>query len=137
MGLKERLEKIASDEIAFTFRKLDIILINSNSGKMKDLKIQARRFHPNKDNISIEIESCEISPKGQGNVSWQLYGDSASQDAIHKFLTMEIQKMAVINEKVLRNILYKAIKLGIRVSGKSKYGNHLNCGGKHFVKSIQ
>lgn len=136
-GIKKRLELISSAEIAFVFRKIDLILINSTSGEMKDLKVQARRFHPNSDNSAIEIEKFVISPKVQGHAAWQLFGDDTSQKAIHDFLATEIQKMTFIDEKGLRSLLYKAIRLGIKVSEKSKEGNDLNCGGKVFVKSIK
>jgi hypothetical protein len=136
-SLKGRLTQITSNEIAFTFRKLDLILITSVSGKHKNMKIQARRFYPNSDNTLIEIEKSEIYPKIQGQVAWQLYGDDSSQKTINKFLETEIQKISSLDEKALRSLLYKAIRLGIKESEKSKDGNYLNCGGKVFVKSIK
>ena len=136
-GLKEKLEKISQDEIALEFRKLDLILINSISGEMKDLKIQARRFHPNSVNSSIEIERIEILPQMQGYAGWQLFGDDISQNAINEFLENELKKMTYFDEKKLRNLMYKAIRIGIKVSGKNEDGNDLNCGGKVFVKSLK
>jgi hypothetical protein len=136
-GLREQFEQISSAEIAFAYRKLDLIIINSNSGEMKDMKIQARRLHPDSNNSSIEIERFEISPKVQGHAAWQIYGDDTSQREINDFLSTEIQKMTRIDEKGLRSLMYKAIRLGIKVSEKNNEGNDLNCGGKVFVKSIK
>lgn len=134
-GLKKRIENISPSEIAFAFRKLDLILINSSPGKKKDIKIQACRFYPNSDNSSIEIKKSEIFPK-DGNVEWQLFGDDSSQKKINDFLETKIKKLTNINKKTLRSLLYKAIRRGIKASEQSKEGNNFNCGGKVFVKSI-
>jgi hypothetical protein len=50
-------------------------------------------------------------------------------------LENETRKLNSINEKSLRSLLYKAIRVGIKSSGK--LGSNYSCGGKVFVTSME
>jgi hypothetical protein len=136
-GLKNKLEEVRSDEIAYCFRKVDLMLIHSVTGAKKDLKIYAIRFSPKNDLSSIEYEIKEVYPEIEGHVAWQLFGDDLSQKAVDCYLHNELKKMVEVTEQGLRSLMYKAVRLGIKESGVFSQGVDKSCGGKVFVKSIK
>ena len=135
-SLKVKIENISSIEVGFSFRKIDLILImNSDIGALNDLKLYAIRIKPNSINNAIEFEKVDLVPQ-LGQVTWQLFGDTEAQKIIVSFLNDQIKQLKLIDEKPLRSLLYKAIRLGIKYSLSHPDGYEQSCGGKVFVKSL-
>lgn len=134
-GIKTGLENVSNDEILFRFRSIDLILIGSKSDSDSTYQIKSCRIKPNDTNTSIDYNIDTIDPVKDDHAYWQLFGDDTSQSIVNTFLKNEIGLLKKRNEKTLRSISYKAIRLGIKKSTISKSGDHQTCGGKVFVKN--
>jgi hypothetical protein len=134
--LKTRIEGISDAEILFEHRIIDLILIGSTYDEPNDLKLFSFRFKPDLNSNIITVESSEIPAHRKGFAHWQLFGDDASQESVNRFLSSEL-KETPIEEKRLRSLSYKAIRLGIISSSKHEFGEYPTCGGKPFVKTIK
>jgi hypothetical protein len=136
LKLKEKLEQISLNEILFKYRKIDMTLIGSSSGKNNDFNLYNLCFAPDSSNDNIIVIEEKLTPI-KNKVAWQLFGDDSARKAVKEFLDSELAKIKVATEKNLRSLLYKAIRHGIKHSSNSPFGNEKSCGGKVFVKSMK
>lgn len=136
--LQARLEQMADSQALFRFRKLDLILIGTESGRSADLKLYPAQIKPNSSNTLIIVRKGDVlsQPKVAKRINWQLYGDEAARTAVKQHLDIVLANNEGVSEKQIRSLMYPAIKIGIINSGKSEFGDHQSCGGKSFVKSI-
>ena len=135
--LKDRFRN--NTEILFEFRKIDLIIVATDTGRIQDLRTYTFRLKPNDNNDQIIIEH-EIIPneKKQPNiVYWKIFGDDSSRPFVDEFLRESIEKSPNVHVDTLVSIAYKAIRLGIKYSGKHSYGDDKTCGGKPFVREIK
>lgn len=137
--MKTRLENVNDYEIAFQHRRIDLILIGTNTNNKKDLKIYSMRFKPNASNNKITVDT-EVNPSGSkqnGIVYWNTFGDNRAQQFAEQLFINEINKAAKKNLAFLVSLSYKAIREGIKNSDKHPNNVHLSCGGKPFVKKLK
>jgi hypothetical protein len=129
------LLRVSNEEILFRFRSVDLILIGPKSDSDLTFQMKSCRIKPNEANTSIESTIDTVNPEKNDHAYWKLFGDDNSQTVVDTFLQSEIGLLKKRNEKTLRSISYKAIKLGIKESTISKSGDHQTCGGKVYVKN--
>lgn len=133
--LKSGLVVVSDEEILFQFRSLDLILIGHKSDLDLTYQIKSCRIKASAKNRNIDYTIDTIDPVINNHVYWQLFGDESSQSKVHIFLNREIGLLNKQNINTLRPIAYKAIRLGIKHSMVSIFGDHQTCGGKVYVKN--
>lgn len=128
--MKTKLGQIDNQEVIFACRKLDILLVGSETLTRYEQRIAAISFFP--DNGSI-VSKKEIVAAKQFN-QYYVYGEEKARTAA----TQVFRSNSAPNRdsKFLRNLAIGAVKAGIRAAGTHPYGLEPACGGKVFTKRL-
>jgi len=136
LHLKTRLES-PDCEILFQFRGLNLILISSETGKSKDLKIYWAAFKPVNNKIIIDQNILPSSAKITGTYYWKIFGDDNSQPFVNKYL-YESTKLPspFVTKRLLESKLRNSISTGIEHSLPPVFSTEKSCGGTTFTRTI-
>jgi hypothetical protein len=127
--LSERLRNINDQEVAFDFRKVDLILVGGRNLSRANMRIVAFRFFPSNGRIESAIE--EVLPDKRSN-KYYLFGDDQAQGGARKFF--ENDRSPSRDARVLQHLVRTSIARGIESSGKGPNGQDPACGGTIFIK---
>lgn len=128
-GLCTRLENINPQEIAFDFRKVDLILMGGRQLSRRDMRIFALRFFPFNDRIQSNMN--EVFPDRHSNM-YYLFGDDLAVNAARKVFDNNTKTSR--DAKFLHKLITESLEAGIRSAGRHVNGPNLACGGIIFTK---
>jgi hypothetical protein len=126
--LEIRLAGIPQQEVIFTSRNIDLLLLGTNQCKRPEMQIVAISFFPQNDKILSKIETL---PAGKTN-RYYVYGeDRAKQAASHVFNKNQAPNK---DATFLRKLTTQAIQIGIKTAGPHQHGTERSCGGNIFFQ---
>jgi hypothetical protein len=121
--------KFNPQEVAFDFRKVDLILVGGRQLSRLDICIFALRFFPSNGRIQSNKE--EVFPDKHCN-KYYLFGDDLAQNNAKKVFDNNTNTSRAA--KFLQDLIRESLNAGIKSAGMHVNGQDLTCGGKIFTK---